>query len=1113
MIGNRFFPAVWLSLASLTFPAVHAETFHRLALRDLDFEKDQPGLEEALKQTVSATTIGGLRFPAECYLAVVEGEDADRRWSWPQGDLEVVFRIEDKEARNGWLDLYHVQSDSMTFTSTEQFSGFSFTVDPASAEACSADEFEEVKKAHYARLKNQRLSGKAWFRYQAGLNDETTAIDENDSNLSETFEVFSGGRAISENLALDRELILGVEKEGDKARVDLSEIKGVTIKEIDWSERLPDDEVAVDPLSLSIPLDQHAMFFPSLGVMLKLLDRVEKEGSPMLQAFTVRNPFRTLISRYRSQIGLDLPNAAAALLPVKTVALTGGDPFFPLGTDIALLLETEKPEALYQALGAPIEFKAGKKKAEAVEWKAEGIEYLGYQNDDRSFSSHLMRHGNLVAVSNSLNQLKRLAEVGGKRPALGASDEFRFFRHRYPLGSDGTGFVFLSDATIRRWAGPETRIGASRRTRALAAMAESSSRVIEEEKLEDSYEDLLGKVSHEGGRVLSSRYGSMEFLTPVSELGIQTASVAERAAYDRWRTGYESGWSQVFDPIALRIDVKDEQRSLDLTVLPLTVDSDYQEFMNLAGEASLGAKARTIPDDAMLHFSMAVDRKSRMFSEFDQELPGMLPGLKVNPLSWVGNSVSMTLEDGFFWRAAAETDMQFEMLLNIPLVVRIESNSKLKLAAFLTGLRAVAESSAPDLLSWEVKKHGERSYVAVRGDEEDELGSSMAIYYAALPKALLVSLDEDILKRAMDREFAPLEEQTTVPTDMARHLLLDTRPDFLMNYGQLIGEPDLDKQRQKESWRALPVLNDWRRHSPDSDPVDFHRKAYGVDLFCPGGKGYRWNADALTMESVAYGHPSDPKNKGKALPLIGKFGHLRAGMGFAEGGLRLNLNVGPKAVREKESEKEAKGQLLATAAELTPIKEGLTTSFKGTGPDGPESVSYRITEIQTKGDSTSITIEQRYEDQEEVYHSVDHHQLNGPLVYVKGTDEDGHLTYDVPDVELPAELFEGHQETFPFSANSVYEDEEFSGGKMFGETKLTVVGLESIKVPAGEYKNCVRVEALTSTVDVGFFYKDRSTLWYAKGVGMVKYEHTTNGQTTIMELAEISETPAKEGED
>ena len=174
--------------------------------------------------------------------------------------------------------------------------------------------------------------------------------------LEQSFGIFSGGRAISENLALDRELILSAGK--DDETVPLTEIKGITVPAIEWRSRLPEGEVAVDALSLAIPEDQHALFAKNLPDLLALIDRAETQLMPAAQAYSVRSPFRTMASRYRTQMGLDVPDIAARLLPVKSVAVTGGDPFFPQGTDVAFVMESETPELLFKALVKTISNKA-----------------------------------------------------------------------------------------------------------------------------------------------------------------------------------------------------------------------------------------------------------------------------------------------------------------------------------------------------------------------------------------------------------------------------------------------------------------------------------------------------------------------------------------------------------------------------------------------------------------------------------------------------------------------------------------------------------------------------------------------------------------------------------
>ena len=80
-----------------------------------------------------------------------------------------------------------------------------------------------------------------------------------------------------------------------------------------------------------------------------------------------------------------------------------------------------------------------------------------------------------------------------------------------------------------------------------------TSQALAGEEITDEYAPLLGETRWEDGRMKSPVFGSVGFLTPASELEIAFATVPEKEAYERWRNGYESGWAQAFDPIAIRI--------------------------------------------------------------------------------------------------------------------------------------------------------------------------------------------------------------------------------------------------------------------------------------------------------------------------------------------------------------------------------------------------------------------------------------------------------------------------------------------------------------------------------------------------------------------------------
>ena len=150
------------------------------------------------------------------------------------------------------------------------------------------------------------------------------------------------------------------------------------------------------------------------------------------------------------------------------------------------------------------------------------------------------------------------------------------------------------------------------------------------------------------------------------------------------------------------------------------------------------------------------------------------------------------------------------------------------------------------------------------------------LYYSISSDALIVTLNENLLKRALDREAArqkakaagqPLPEAGKPWLGSSAGLQLDGR--FIGMLGNLFRE-DYRNELQLHCWSNLPILTEWKRRYPDHDPVAIHEKYFRTRLVCPGGGKYVWNAEWQTMESTAYGHPGEPK-KGPSAAAVERF--------------------------------------------------------------------------------------------------------------------------------------------------------------------------------------------------------------------------------------------------
>ncbi len=998
-------------------------------------------------------------------------------------EIWLIVEMDQPAALKGFLDVWEDQNQKWIAVACE--------LDPSKLAKCTGEEVRNAREWHASH--QMRAGGRGGLWYRSFLQKDEQFRGAN--GFDETFTTLSGGRALAENLALDRELILGNDAKGED--VEVSSIKGVTVKAIPWAEWMPEGEIAVDVLSKRVPEDQYLLVVPSLQNLFGLMDRVEEAGTPILQSFAVGDQYRELPSRYRKQMGLDLPDVLARLLPVKSVAVTGGDPFFPTGSDVAVIFETDKVDFVFSSLKTTISAKAGLAGASEVE----GVRGLGFENPTRTFSCHLAKLDGAVVVSNSARQVDRLREVAaGKLPGLGETDEYRFFRHRYPVGDDESAYVFISDACLRRWSGPKVRIAASRRSRALAALAGLTSESIKGQDLSPRFEPLLGRVEQSEGRILSENYGSLGFMTPISELKIARVSRMEKEAYERWRRGYENGWARFFDPIAIRLKLAKGREEMDMTILPLRVDSDYQDFISLAGKSVLSKASQLAPAESLLHFAMAVDHESEMFKQANVGLIDFLPSLKVNPLGWMGDSFSFTMGNTLAWRG----ELEEEMLKDLPVMVRVDVESRLKLALFLTAVKGSLEVSSPDLVRWETRAYEGRKYVAVIGDPE-EIGLDVSIYYAALPTALIVTLNEDMLKRALEREKGVVRGAKG-----EGQMSVEASPDFISALSEMADGQGRDARRRGLSWATLPLLNEWHQSQSAPNPVAFHEARFATYVTCPGGLGYQWNAEDLTMESIAYGHPGRPRSDGEALEIFKNFKAMAMRASFEEGGMRMAVsldkksNFSPPEVKGAPRPKDAG---VVPLRELLPLKAGREMIYETVSAnsfDDGVGKSRSMTLIDSVVEKDGImTID-------EIRRDLDGGKEESRMTYEVGPKGSrlaamtgkGVLTPDLDGFESPAELWAGM--AFAVRKEEVWTRDGMRIPSLTGET-VRVIGWENIKNLDGGEWEALKVERQSEFLHGDQFHRTRSTEWFVRGYGLVRRVTVSDWDTDTTTLVSVKE--------
>lgn len=865
-----------------------------------------------------------LQGAGEAYVGALSGTDGPAVPAQVPGWLtsqRLVLRAPRGKQIQGHLFLPQASEADMTVVA--------FTVTPDQARSDATATFLRMKSEHYARLAEMGLPGGAWFRHQAEQARLPSPFAptpfvappfpalrrRSPTDLASTYSLFTGGRAVAENLQLDR--VLPPARTGTDT-VSVDSISGVTVREIDWQPLIAGLAPVTDPLAALIPADQYAVFFPDAEAAAKVTDILSEGGAVFLRLADPRVEDLRTIARYEQQLGISIRDAAGVLkhLPVRSLALTGSDLYFAQGTDVAVLLETAEPEQLAALVLAQMGLKSlGDTTAEWSQGKVGEVEFRGAQNVDRSRSSYVAALPGAVVVTNSLYQLGRLASVkSGESAALATLPEYTFFRHQYPKGDVAeTAFGMLSDAAIRRLCGPRWRIGASRRTRDAAVLMQLQAAHLEELALRNVTPRELkhaarlsapGSVTLCNSGVVASPAGSLAFMTPIGELPLDRVTYAEAQAYEQWRRGYESNWTWAFDPMALRLSISEGQTAADLTVMPLIVATDYRPMMSITQGAELAPRAGD-PHGALAHAALAINTESELFTLGRNVATSSFFGTAVDPFGWIGQSLSVYADDDPFWKelAAVSPQDRERFLLSegwrLPVGVQVEIANGLKLIPVLAAVRTLVEQTAAGMTRWETRSYLDEPYTRVSLTERGRRGQpeleKAAIYYAAAGDALVISPSEDVLKRALERQIQRGEDKEDDDS-----LDLDGQPWLGQSVGVQIdtkllaalvqfGHQEYQAMMQARAWGNIPILNEWKQRYPDQDAQKLHERLWHSRLVCPGGGQYQWNAQWGTFESTVYGHPGQPKQGPTVPPALSAFARGNFGLTFEHQGLRARV--------------------------------------------------------------------------------------------------------------------------------------------------------------------------------------------------------------------------------
>jgi len=904
--------------------AAGGDTFYRLPIEKLSF------LDGGLPSGTSATfsqwdffqqapaAYAVLDGPGEAIVIPVDIDGPRKPYETPGKHWMLSARAPEGVALTGRLFL--PRSDEHGFS--ERRSGMAiarFGIPAQEAHADGGADFWRDEAQQLEALRRRRVPGGAWFRHQA-VHAERMAGDAHagasetglpraarpsSDELQDAFDMFSGSRALAENLALEKTLT------PDPARgagtVDPATIAGITIAPIDWAPLLAAAPPALDPLASRLPADQYALLFPSFDALVAVLDEAEANGTPLVEALESRSVDSGTRPRLEHQMCLSLDVLSRALggRLVKSVAITGSDFDLRLGSDVAVLLQSDDATALEALLRArQLAALSSTPCAVASSGDTGHIAWSAVRSPDRTLCSYVATSGDVVLVTNSPAQLERLEAVrDGTSATLASQPEYTFFRQRHVRGDAGeSALLVLTDATIRRLGGPRWRILQSRRTRALALLAEQAAVAIDASAAMPPAATTA--TTAPAGPVTAAiasepslaAYGTLAFLTPIAELPFLSATPAESEAYANFRTDYQKGWRRYFDPAAVRLSLGPTTLSADLTVMPLLIESDYRDLVDIAKGAAIGEHDGDRHDGTLLHVAFAINPAAKALDDVRSFVAAGADDASADPLGWMGSSIGLWIDDDPLWKELAAADDTGAFLADhsasMPVVAFVGVKDQAAAAALIAARMADFSREIAGLPAPETVAYRGTNYVKVVLDDpatDRHVHVQSAVFYALTADVLLISMNEAALLRALDRRWLRAQDAAAAaagaPAWSGRSADLHVTRAALDV--ALIGS--LDDALRGRCFANLPILNEWHRLFPGEDPVAAHARLWHERLLCPGGGHYAWNEEWHTMACTACGHPGAPAKHPPRPPVLATFEAIDFGLTFENGGLRARV--------------------------------------------------------------------------------------------------------------------------------------------------------------------------------------------------------------------------------
>ena len=714
------------------------------------------------------------------------------------------------------------------------------------------------------------------------------------------YYIFSGGLAVQQSV--QRQTLRGSTRPQDLSE-HISQVDGPSIESLDYEALL---ETAAEngqtpqphPMSSLVPENQYFLQFNSMAAANEMTDLSLGWGQSLLRMFTVRSVDSHLQERYERQLCLDV-NAITQLFSdqiIDQIAFTGSDFFVSEGTDLTVLLKLSRREAFEAA--AQLWLASTQQQRPDLEIRK--FNYRGHKVDavyttDRTVSSFSTHSGDYAIYSNSHVGIRKIIDtLTGAHPALSEASDYQYLTTLLPpFNDESSGYLYCSDAFLRRLVSPAFKIGEKRRLLAHShlVMLNNASMMYRMEhgrspetlsELEDQRFVSLSKIrcphggayafDAEGDTATSSVFNRIKHLTPLVELNVLKVSSEERKEYERYRSRYESFWRTTFDPIAVRIGAE-QTVTLESCILPFANSGIYRDLQGMLDESPQTIDLSARAESAV--FSTAFVPGRERVAELVREIPGVNGALESDPtltdLSWLGDRCALHFCDD---DAILEIDPTRLRPMNLFLPTSVFQQS--------LAVAALAAANYPIYLTLDVddQDKAERllerlaSEIFLQSDHQSDITTALDAYqlpdyrghqmyvasfqlYAAKIRFHISVVDHQLIaatRPGVLREVIDAHKENPDLNPITAHALLQCDFDAME---KLQGDLQLywaEKARQASHRNIMPIYNLIKLYGVDIPGANqLADSKYGVTYFCPDGE-YRYDADRDQVYSTAYGN-------------------------------------------------------------------------------------------------------------------------------------------------------------------------------------------------------------------------------------------------------------------